>query len=359
MDSLKPTKTVYSASQFLDWQRSGTLQLNPIFQRRPVWKPAARSQLIDSIVRGYPIPIILLRQVQDLSTLKVRMEVVDGQQRLRTLIAYLDPNAIAQYNEDTDGVVVRRSHNPAVAGKSFSVLSPELKQAILGYEFSTHVLQASTSDALVFRIFALLNSTGLSLNPQEVRNAEFHGAFKALAYDLSFQFLDYWRRWDVFSNDKIARMEEAEAVSEYLIAMIEGLSGKTQAKITRYYKLNDEVLPHADILTERFTRLMAALDKGLGELIADSVFQRPALFYSLFVALYDHAYGLGSQLKAQAMKPLPHRLAFAFQQVDSLIDLKDLDADVQDAMDRATSDTARRRIRHDFLLKELGLDSVA
>ncbi len=355
MTALKPTKTVFTASQFVDWQRNGILQLNPIFQRRPVWRPPARSQLIDSIVKGYPIPIVLLRQVQDLTTLKMKMEVVDGQQRLRTLIAYLDSDALPDYKHEVDAVVVRSTHNPEIAGKPFQKLPKELKQAILSYEFSTHILPASTGDDLVFRIFARLNSTGLSLNKQEIRNAEYHGAFKTLVYDLSFQFLNYWRDWNVFGNDAISRMDEAEAVSEFLIAMIEGLGGKSQTKIDRYYRDNDETLEKVDVLEDRFTKVMLAIDSSIGSLIIDSAFQRPALFYSLWIAFYDHAYGLKSPLKKRTPTSLPAKLENKFLHLSERIIKKQLPDSVQDAMERATSDPARRRERHLFLMKTLGL----
>jgi hypothetical protein len=355
--AIRATKTVFTASQFLDWQRSGILQLNPIFQRRPVWKAPARSQLIDTIVRGYPIPIVLLRQVQDLQTLKMRMEVVDGQQRLRTLLAFLDSAALPDFRAETDSVVVRRSHNADLAGKPFQRLPSDTKQQILSYEFSTHILPASTGDDLVFRIFARLNSTGLSLNKQEIRNAEYHGAFKTLVYELSFQFLDFWRGRNVFGNDAIARMDEAEAVSEYLIAMIEGLGGKSQAKIDRYYKDYDETLPAADILETRFTKLMSNIDSAIGSSIPGSAFQRPALFYSLWVACYDHCYRLKSPLRKQVPTALPSGLEATLRRVSERIASKRLPETVQDAMDRATSDPARRRVRHQFLLRELGLNA--
>ena len=98
IETIQPTKTIFTISQFLDWQRQGTLDLSPIFQRRPVWKPSAKSLLVDSIIRGYSLPIILLRQVQDLDTLSMKMEVVDGQQRLRTLLGFIEPACLADYD---------------------------------------------------------------------------------------------------------------------------------------------------------------------------------------------------------------------------------------------------------------------
>lgn len=359
MEKIQATRSVFTTSQFLNWQRSGTLVLNPIFQRRPVWKAPAKSQFIDSVVRGYPVPIILLRQVQDLETLSMKMEVVDGQQRLRTLLAFIDPDSLHDYDEKTDRFTVRSIHNREVAGKTFSKLPNEIKQALLGYELSTHVLPATTGDELVFRIFARLNSTGLSLNKQEIRNSEFHGVFKTLVYDLSFQSLDYWRNWKVFSNDAISRMNEAEAASEYLLAMINGVQAKSQAKISKFYKGHEEDLAGAEVLRQRFEITMAAIHAKLGGVLPGSAFRRPALFYSLYAAVYDHMYGLKSSLDPTKPKPLPSGLENALRRASTRIKTKDLPEKVQDAMDKATADKARRDERHIFLIEALGLESVS
>ncbi len=77
----------YKIIEFVSWYRDGILTLTPKFQRRSVWQSGAKSYLIDTIVRGLPIPIILLRDKIDANNLKVQREVIDGQQRLRTVIA--------------------------------------------------------------------------------------------------------------------------------------------------------------------------------------------------------------------------------------------------------------------------------
>lgn len=355
-ETLKTTKTVFTVSQFLDWQRQKTLELKPIFQRRPVWKGPAKSLLIDSVVRGFPVPVILLRQVQNVEDLSIKMEVVDGQQRLRTLLAFIDPGCLPDFNDETDTVTVRRAHNADIAGKSFARLPLSIKRALLGYELSTHVFPATTGDELVFRIFARLNSTGLSLNNQEVRNAEFHGAFKSLVYELSFGNFDNWRKWRVFPNSSIARMDEAEAVSEYILAFIAGIAAKNQKKISKFYRDNEEDFPCSDEIRQRFEATISAVDRSFGELLPGSAFQRPALFYSLFTATYHHLYGLGSPLKRVRPKPLPTGIGSAFQRVSNRIRTKDLPEGVQDAMDKATGDKARRDQRHNFLMGALKLE---
>ena len=355
-DAIRATRTVFTVGQFLDWQRQGTLDLKPIFQRRPVWKGPAKSLLIDSILRGYPVPVILLRQVQDFDTLQMKMEVVDGQQRLRTLLAYIDPTCLPDYEEEVDTVLVRRMHNAEIAGKPFSKLPLDLRQSLLGYEFSTHVFPATTSDQLVFRIFARLNSTGLSLNSQEIRNAEYHGALKTLVYELAFENFDYWKKWKVFPVSAMARMEEAEAVSEYILAFTYGISAKSQKKISSFYKDNEEEFKSSDEIRRRFQTVISSLDKTFGDLIPASAFRRPALFYSLFSAVYHHMYGLASPLKRRRPRQLPSNALARLRAASNAIREKHLPDDVQDAMDKATGDKARRDRRHKFLMGAIGLE---
>jgi hypothetical protein len=356
--AVKPTKTVFTITQFLDWQRSKTLDLKPIFQRRQVWKPSAKSLLIDSVVRGFPIPIIFLRQVQNLKSLSTRMEVVDGQQRLRTLLAFLDASSLPDFDAEHDEFVVKRIHNSAIDGRPFAKLPAEIKHQILDYELSTHVFPATTGDEQVFRIFARLNSTGLRLKPQEIRNAEYHGAFKSLVYDLSVQHLNLWRKWSIFDDDAISRMDEAEAVSEYIIVMLLGITGKTQKAISKIYKKYDDKFAQAAVVTKRLESVLVAIEESAGDLIASSAFRRPVLFFSLFAAVYDHMYGLKSPLRPGKRKGLPAGLRSSLSRANEKVRAKALPESVQDAMDKATTDRGRRDVRHQYLMRALSLASA-
>jgi hypothetical protein len=153
-------------------------------------------------------------------------------------------------------------------------------------------------------------------------------------------------------------MDEAEAVSEYLIAMLNGIQSKGQPRITRFYKDHEDTLDGTDVLRKRFEITMSSIDKHMGDVLASSAFRRPALFYSLFAAIYDHLYGLKSKVEHGAPRALPAGLADRLRIASSLIRTKDLPDRVQDAMDKATADKARRDTRHKFIVEALDLDQA-
>jgi hypothetical protein len=167
MRDTQTLRTQFRVSDFLAWQRDRALELNPNFQRRPVWKPGAKSYLIDTILRGLPVPIIFLRDMRsDLKTLKPKRDVVDGQQRIRTLIAYIEPLLLNDFDPDRDGFTISKAHNEELAGKSFDELPGEYKQRILDYQFSVHSFAADTDDRDILQIFARMNATGKAERPR-------------------------------------------------------------------------------------------------------------------------------------------------------------------------------------------------
>ena len=355
MSQLKPTKTVYTVSQFLDWQQSGSLKLKPVFQRREVWKPKAKSLLIDTVVKGLPMPIIFLRKTQDLDGLTSTLEVIDGQQRLRTLFSFINPDSLPDYTKNKDFFTVLSIHNPDIGDTDFKNLHKDIRSSILNYEISTHVFPPNTEDEVVLKIFARLNSTGLRLNRQELRNAQYFGAFKTFVYDLALQNLALWRKWRVFSENDFARMIEVESVSDYLAAMMGGIKGKSQPKLDKLYDTHDDDFEAAALLAIKFQNVMEAIDSAFGDLLPNSRLRRLVLFYSLFSACYDHMYGLDSDYKKKRTpKKLPSTATTRFKRMNNRIVAETLPEEIQDAMEKATANPGRRLTRHTFFMESLG-----
>jgi Protein of unknown function DUF262 len=110
----------YPISDFLEWEYAKQLELTPKFQRRSVWSPKAKSFLIDTILRQMPIPSIFLRLKLNPQQRKTIREVVDGQQRLRTILGYV--------RGEFD---IMKAHNPEFAGARYSDLPDDVQRRIL------------------------------------------------------------------------------------------------------------------------------------------------------------------------------------------------------------------------------------
>ena len=157
------TPTGFRVGDFLQWQSLGVLDLNPPFQRRSVWRPENRAYLLDTVVRGLPVPLIFIREVVDLDTQSVRREVVDGQQRLRSLFAYVNPALLPDFDIERDQFRVSRALNADIANLAYSELSDGLKSRILEYKFAVVILPSQVEDRDVLEIFARLNFYGLQI----------------------------------------------------------------------------------------------------------------------------------------------------------------------------------------------------
>lgn len=270
----------YGIRDFEEWHRKGELVLTPKFQRRSVWSPKARSYLIDTIIRGKPIPKIYMRQDINPKTRRVTREIVDGQQRLRTVLSFLE-----------DGFPILKVHNEKYGGKLFSELEEETQREILKYEFSVDLLQ-DIPDQEVYDIFARLNTYSVTLNAQELRNAKYFGEFKTTVYALSNEFMTFWQVNEIFSDHKILRMAEAEFVSELLIAMSGGIREKSKRLIDNFYETQDDEFAHRETLMKRFRETMDTIGGIMGTDLAATKFSEPRLLYPLFCSVYHLQFGL-------------------------------------------------------------------
>ena len=344
-------KTVFKVGDFLSWQRAGSLVLSPNFQRRSVWPKGAKSFLIDTIVRGIPIPIIFLRQRTNPKTLEPIREVVDGQQRLRTVLSFVEPSLLPDFNADRDSFTVDEVHNTDIKGKRFGQLPAAIRQAILDYDFSVQVLPADTEDRDVLQIFARMNSTGFKLNAQELRNAEFFGACKELMYTLAYEQLDKWRSWRIFSETDIARMLEVEETGDIVITMMEGIHGKNQERITSFYRRFDKALPEAPEVARRFRLVLDAMDDQLSRDLPTSEFRRKPLFHTLFTFYYDLLFGLRSPMSRATPKPLRKAVAEAVRAASQRIASESIPEDLAKVLRGATNHNPARLRRLAFLVE--------
>ena len=137
----------YRISDFLQWFKEKALAPNPYFQRGAVWVPAARVFFIDTILRRLPIPKIYIRTKIDLNTKKSVREIVDGQQRLRTII---------DFSEDKLALTKRAGE---FSGLKYSTLSDEQKETFLTYAIGVEQLINQVTQTSWRYFLALIHTT--------------------------------------------------------------------------------------------------------------------------------------------------------------------------------------------------------
>lgn len=342
----RPALRSIGVNEFIRWRGDKSLILSPKFQRRRVWPKKAKSNLIETMVLGLPIPKLYMRQHLDLRSNKSIHEIVDGQQRLSAVLDFYDDLVALPKEEDT-----------AWSGLTYSKLGKDLQRSILTYEFSVDIL-IDASDADVLDVFARINSYSVPLNAQEKRNARYFGSFKKAAYSLGFEHLEFWKEHQIFTDAAMARMREAEFTSELLVAMVAGHQDK-KGSLDSFYTKWDDRFPYQKKTADRFRDVMDILGIHLGNVINTTAFRRSPLFYSLFLVVYELRYGTLGELSMQK-KTFGENSGRALKEAVLTLD-RELQKPVPDkefikfvqACTSQTDNIAPRRTRHNTLLSQV------
>lgn len=61
---MQTTHAERTIDDLLQWKRLKLLSRNPEYQRGAVWNPPQQKRLVDSVMRGYPIPLLSLHHIQ-------------------------------------------------------------------------------------------------------------------------------------------------------------------------------------------------------------------------------------------------------------------------------------------------------
>lgn len=215
----------FSISDFLTWDRQKQLELQPQFQRGSVWTPQAQSFLIDTILRELPIPAVYIRTRIDAVTQSSIREVVDGQQRLRAILAFAANDLRIS------------SRSPDFGGQRYNDLAQDRKDAFLSYNIST-VQLLNASDAEVLEVFARLNSYSVKVTPAELRHAKYDEPVKWAIWNTTRENGTLWDEYHVVSLRDSVRLKNTTLIAELYMAFANGLGDGGEEKVGGFYKNN-------------------------------------------------------------------------------------------------------------------------
>ena len=176
---------------------SDNYELRPKYQRRITWDSKKRSKLIESFIMNVPVPPVFIYET-DFN----RYQVMDGLQRITAIIDfYKDCYELEELTQW-----------PELNGKKYSQLPRKVKEGIDRRQLSVITLLKESSKSLIQEeemkkmVFERLNTGGVTLEDQEIRNALYNGPFNELCISLSSN--DIFRKLWLINPDDIDVYDE-------------------------------------------------------------------------------------------------------------------------------------------------------
>lgn len=250
------------------------IDISPAYQRRLRWANKKKSLLIESFLLNIPVPPIFLFELD-----YNEYEVIDGRQRLDAISTFL-----------TNGYPLSGlEYWPELNRKRFQELPVVLQKGLLRRSLPAVVLLAETkdteSDGLDVRrvLFDRLNTGGIRLNPQELRNALYPGNFNALLIRLarSHPFTDIWGipeyvrgeelnpTDNLLDNALFSSLADAELVLRFFAlrdAIISGKKGSLRTILDRFMSSHKTISDaQADGMESLFVGCLTRLHDVFGE----------------------------------------------------------------------------------------------
>jgi len=276
---MKLEEAKYSVAELIDWFKKRELVVNKDYQRGGrLWPRPAKSYFIDTVLREFPFPKVYFLERLDRATKRPMREIVDGQQRIATLVEFAE-------NEFALGQNARE-----YAGQYFRDLDEEGQERFYSYTVSVDVVR-NADRAEILQMFRRMNAYTLPLNAAEKRHSEFFGEFK----DWINAVLDEYERlltsWNILTSRQIVRMGDAELLADIALAIEHGIVSTSPAKLAELYKQYDFEFPTRTLFDERIRSSLDVVITALSDL-QDTYMTKAHVFHSLVCALIHNRWGL-------------------------------------------------------------------
>lgn len=180
----------FSVRELVRMYEDGELSIAPSYQRKYRWPTKIASTFVESVFLGLPIPPIFVATNDDF-----QWEVVDGLQRISTLILFLsdDQESVRRVGRETSLILDGLEKLSQLNGVGYANLPPSIQRYFARQPLQVISLTDKSDKAVRFDLFERLNTGAISLTPQEVRSAVYGGDFltfvEGLAADVNLQSL--------------------------------------------------------------------------------------------------------------------------------------------------------------------------
>lgn len=224
---------------FLDLYLNGQLDLTPPYQRRSVWTVKDRRFFLDTIFRNYPSPAVFLHKEIDTDRSRMLYHVVDGKQRLETVIQF-SRNEIAMDGDFGDD---------RLNGRKWKQIEHDfdLNTRFLRYNLTVEFMDID-DNRIINEVFDRLNRNSRKLERQEMRHAKYDGWFIQIAEREAER--PEWERIGIVTKARMRRMKDVQLISELLAVLLKkrilGYDQEMLDEIYAEYDTPEETVPDFD-----------------------------------------------------------------------------------------------------------------
>lgn len=315
--------------------------VNRRYQRKLVWSVEEKISFIDSIAKGYPVPLFLLAEIEYNG--ETRFEIIDGMQRLNAIMSFIEQEFDYEgFYFDLETMVETKY---ALDKGQLSQKEPKLARdkctKIATYVLPLSVYKEEGLD-VIDDIFRRINSGGRQLSRHELRQAGATNNFsdivrrisstirgdvsskeqlylnsmkeisitnKNLSYGINVSDL-FWVSQHIFRREAIRQSQDEELIAYILGYMLLGPDTSARAdylnnyfgiaesktELNRYHKINQTIDKlGSDLIFEQFLHIYDSLrlvlnksDKKFNELVnRDARSNLPRYFQIIFLAFYE------------------------------------------------------------------------
>lgn len=245
---------VWEIKKIIDLYHSNKLDLSPPYQRNEIWGTKTKKLLIDSIKRNFPLPNFFIYERRN-----DKFEMVDGQQRTRTIIGY---------------------YNKLFTDFDNNYYSTDLFESFLSYEITVIKITSVNDNEAIEEFYARVNSTGLKLNRPELKKAEYYNTrFLALLQELASY--NKFENLEIFTESSLNRMNDVDFVSE-LIAQLKFGNTEKKHSVDRIFETD---ISHEEAITFKniFYRIIEIFERfNLIYPLKKTRYKQRNDFYTLF-----------------------------------------------------------------------------
>jgi Protein of unknown function DUF262 len=219
----------------------------PDYQRKLAWTSEQGSYFIESLVLRVPVPPVFLYDVEG------RLEIVDGSQRIRSLVNYLNDDYALEGLEKLE----------ILNGYRFSDLPPSIQRRLKNTPIRSFVMDESTDQSTRIDLFRRLNTSGQRLQDAEIRKGAYQGPFLDLVL-------------------RCAANATFDALTRHMTGKIDPENEK-QELVTRFFVYSERYLDFKHDVRKFLDLNMVALNKTLNRrkaAVLEKEFDRTMRFIS-------------------------------------------------------------------------------